>query len=188
VIARSLELEEYQPDGSFPWLRQLGGSVAIARSPQDPTWLASVHAHASRVPKEILDLHPWDDVPLCAPDGSVWEMDLIPFELHRLFQGQTYIWGGDLNSAEVMDDRGFVGGNRRLREIWREAGSRDLRPRFFADEQRTFFAPKRREYQLDHVFGDAATEARVVDWSVDLEPVIADPPSSDHAPIRVELD
>ena len=78
-------------------------------------------------------------------------MDLIPFELHRLFAGQTFLWGGDMNSAESMDDvPGFSGGNRRLREIWAEAGSQDLRLRFFADEQQTFFAPKRGAYQLDH--------------------------------------
>ena len=82
-------------------------------------------------------------------------MDLIPFELHRLFAGQTFLWGGDLNSAESMDDvPGFSGGNRRLREIWADAGSRDLRLRFFAEEQQTFFAPNRRAYQLDHAFGD----------------------------------
>ena len=116
-------------------------------------------------------------------------MDLIPFELHRLFADQTFVWGGDLNSAVSMDDvPGFSGGNRRLREIWAEAGSCDLRMRFFSEEQQTFFAPKSGAYQLDHVFADAATEARVVDWRVDTEPVLSDPSLSDHAPIWVELD
>jgi endonuclease/exonuclease/phosphatase family metal-dependent hydrolase len=115
-------------------------------------------------------------------------MDLIPFELHRLFAGQTFIWGGDLNSAERMDDvPGFSGGNRRLRGIWAKAGSRDLRTRFFAEEQRTFFAPNRAAYQLDHVFEDTATEGRVVDWRVDTQPVLSQPGLSDHAPIWVEL-
>jgi hypothetical protein len=112
VIARSLQLEEYEPDDRFPWLKQLRGSVAIARTSGDPVWLASVHAHASRVPTE---LHPWGDVPISTPDGSIWETDLIPYEL-RLFGDQTFLWGGDLNSAMSMDDvPRFVGGNRQLR-------------------------------------------------------------------------
>jgi hypothetical protein len=91
-------------------------------------------------------------------------------------------------SAERMDDLpGFSGGNRRLREIWAEAGSRDLRTRFYTEEQQTFYAPKRGAYQLDHVFGDAATESRVVDWRVDTQPVLRHPTLSDHAPIWVEL-
>jgi endonuclease/exonuclease/phosphatase family metal-dependent hydrolase len=86
-----------------------------------------------------------------------------------------------------MDDvPGFAGGNRRLREIWAKAGSCDLRTRFSSQEQQTFFAPKRSAYQLDHVFGDAATEARVVDWRVDTGPVTSQPSLSDHAPIWVE--
>jgi endonuclease/exonuclease/phosphatase family metal-dependent hydrolase len=116
-------------------------------------------------------------------------MDLIPSELHRLFAGRTFLWGGDLNSAESMDGvPGFSGGNRRLREIWRQAGSHDLRARFFTDERRTFFAPKRGPYQLDHVFADAVTEARVLDWRVDTGPVTSTPTLSDHAPIWVELE
>jgi hypothetical protein len=188
VIARTLELEPYEPDERFPWLRELGGAVTVARCAGSPTWLASIHAYASRIDSELLDLHPWGDVPLCTPNGSLWEIDVIPFELHRLFAGETFLWGGDLNSAEVMDDRsGFLGGNRKLRGTWREAGSHDLRLRFFANEQQTFFAPRRLPYQLDHVFADAATEPRVVDWRVDTEPINANPRFSDHAPVVIEL-
>jgi hypothetical protein len=52
VIARSLDLQPYDPDSRFPWLRKLAGSTAIARSQTEPTWFASVHLHASAVPKE----------------------------------------------------------------------------------------------------------------------------------------
>jgi endonuclease/exonuclease/phosphatase family metal-dependent hydrolase len=166
----------------------MDGCVAVARWALDPTWFASVHAQASPVRPEILDLHSWEEVPLCNPGRNVWQMDLIPFELHRLFASQTFVWGGDLNSAMSMDEvPGFSGGNRRLREIWTEAGSHDLRMRFFTEEQQTFFAPNRGAYQLDHVFADAATQARVVDWRVDAEPVLSHPSLSDHAPIWVEL-
>jgi len=188
VIAPSLELEGYEPNEAFPWLGELAGSVAVARSSGSPTWFASLHTHASPVPQAVLDLHSWADAPLCAPNGTVWEQDLIPFELHRLFAGETFLWGGDLNSAEAMDDLGFVGGNRRLREIWREAGSRDLRGRFCTEEQQTFFRPNRRPYQLDHVFADPLTESRVLDWRVDTPAIAATPAFSDHAPIVVELE
>ena len=189
VIAPVLELEPYEPGEDLPWLKELDGCVAVARSEQEPTWLASVHTQASPVRQDILDRHSWHDVPLCNPGRHVWQMDLIPFELHRLFAGQTFLWGGDVNSAESMDAvRGFSGGNRRLREIWSEAGSRDLRLRFFAEEQQTFYAPGRGSYQLDHVFGDPRIEARVVDWRVDTGPVTSTPTLSDHAPIWVELE
>lgn len=188
VIAPAVELEPYEPGADFPWLRELDGCVAVARSAREPSWFASVHAQARPVPREILDLHPWHDIPLCNPGRYVWQMDLIPFELHRLFAGRTFLWGGDLNSAESMDDvRGFSGGNRRLREIWSDAGSSDLRVRLVAEERQTFFARGRRAYQLDHVFGDPQTEARVLDWRVDTGPVTSSPTLSDHAPVWVEL-
>lgn len=183
VIAPGLELEQYEPSEAFPWLRELDGNVALARSTQEPTWFASVHTQAGSVKPKILDRHPWDHVPLSTPGRKVWQMDLIPFELHRLFADQTFVWGGDLNSAVRMDHPK----ENRLREIWSQAGSCDLRLRFFADEQQTFFAKNSQPYQLDHVFGDAATEARVVDWRVDTEPALSDPALSDHAPIWVEL-
>jgi hypothetical protein len=116
VIARSLELKEAVPSDAFPWLGRLGGSVAVARSTSNPTWFASVHTYASPVPQEVLKLHPHGQGPLCAPNGSVWEQDLIPFELHSLFADESFLWGGDLNSAESMDDLGFVGGNRKAPE------------------------------------------------------------------------
>jgi hypothetical protein len=38
VIGRSRELEEYEPDEAFPWLEELKGSTAIARSPANRRW------------------------------------------------------------------------------------------------------------------------------------------------------
>jgi len=67
VIAPVLELEQYEPGADFPWLRELDGCVALARQAEAPTWFASVHAQASPVTRQILDLHPWDNVPLCTP-------------------------------------------------------------------------------------------------------------------------
>ena len=163
IIARSLQLEEYKPDDRFPWLNELRGSVAIARTSTDPMWLASIHAHDKPLPEVKLQRHPWEDVPTSTPDGSLWETDVIPHELRRLFGDETFLWGGDLNSAVSMDGKPrFAGGNRQLRKNWKEAGSHDLRLRFHDEEQRTFFQPGKGPYQLDHVFADAATERRVV--------------------------
>jgi len=187
IVAPALELEPHEPDAAFPWLAELGGACVIARQLDEPRWLASVHFGSSQLPDEVLSRHPWDHIPISTPNGSVWETDVIPFELHGLFSGDTFLWGGDLNSAEVMDDLGFVGGNRELRRRWRDAGSHDLRLRFHAEEQQTFFRPKRRPYQLDHVFADAATERRVASWEVDRSPISTAPPRSDHAPIVVTL-
>jgi len=183
-----LELVPVEAGDDFPWLKELDGYAAVAQSAEQPTWFASVHAHSRPVPRLILERHPWDHIPLCNPGKNVWQMDLIPHELHRLFAGRTFLWGGDLNSAVSMDDvSGFAGGNRRLREIWHDAGARDLRSRFFTDEQQTFFAPNRRPFQLDHVFGDPVTESRVVSWHVDIGPATVEPTLSDHAPIWIEL-
>jgi exonuclease III len=189
VISRSVELQEPELDETFPWLRGREGSTAIARTDGSPTWLVSVHAHSSAIPKHTLDTVGDTGVPRSTPNGSVWETDVIPHELHRLFGEESFIWGGDLNSAATMDDvSGFAGGNRRLREIWSEAGFYDLRLGIYHQEQQTFFAPRRRAYQLDHVFADEETSRRVKDWRVDRTPVELDPPLSDHAPIVVDLD
>jgi endonuclease/exonuclease/phosphatase family metal-dependent hydrolase len=129
------------------------------------------------------------DIPISPPYRMIWEHDLIPFELRRLFGNKTFLWGGDLNSAVAFDDQPWsAGGNRQLRTTWEEAGSLDLRLRFYPEEQRTFFGKGKGPYQMDHVFADAATERRVVDWYVDSGPATCDSPCSDHAPIMVVLE
>jgi len=188
VVSRSVELIEPELDDSLPWLRELQGSTAIASVDGDPTWFASVHAHTAPINSRKIEELGSDQIPVSTPDGSIWETDVIPFELHRLFGDQSFVWGGDLNSAVVMDESPrFTGGNGRLRKTWREAGSHDLRLDFFKDEQQTFFAPRRGAYQLDHLFADEATSRRVTAWRVDRTPVELDPPLSDHAPIIAEI-
>lgn len=188
VISRSTELIEPKLDDRFPWLRELQGSTAIARIDDDPAWFASVHAHTAPVASTRLEEVGSNQVPVSTTDSSIWETDLIPFELRRLFGDETFIWGGDLNSAVVMDENPrFTGGNGKLRQTWKEAGSFDLRLGFHEDEQQTFFAPNRKPYQLDHVFADEATSRRVTSWRVDRTPVELDPSLSDHAPIVIDI-
>jgi hypothetical protein len=66
---------------------------------------------------------------------------------------------------------GFVGGNGKVRAVWREVGFHDLRVGFFEEEQPTFFPPGRNRYQLDHVFADAETRKRVSDRHADRTPI-----------------
>jgi endonuclease/exonuclease/phosphatase family metal-dependent hydrolase len=189
VISRDLELEPYAPDDRFPWMAALPGSTAIARIAREPKWLVSVHLTARRVSSDLLARHPIEGIEVPTRDGSVWETNVIPHELHRLFGSETFLWGGDLNCDPKMDDRPtFAGGNRRVFEIYREAGSVDTRTRFHRAHQQTFFREGTDCYQLDHVFADEATERRLTDWAVDVEPVSGPEPLSDHAPILLTVD
>lgn len=189
VVGRSTGLATHQPSEAFPWLRQLEGSTAIARSVTDPRWLVSVHLRAARIPDDVLAAQSIEGVELTTRDRSVWETNVIPHELHRLFGDETFIWAGDLNTDPRMDDkRWFVGGNRRMFEIYAESGSCDTRARFFDDYQQTYVKPRMGQYQLDHVFADARTEGRVTGWEVDLTAVTQELSYSDHAPILVTLD
>lgn len=188
VVSASLELFAYEPDDRFPWLAELAGSTAIAKSPSDPRWLASVHLRAAAIPPAVVDRHSIEGIEITTPDQSVWETHVIPHELHRLFRRDTFVWGGDFNADPRMDcRRGFVGGNRRMFETYAAAGSCDTRERFHADYVQTYFKRRTGAYQLDHVFADAMTEAHVRSWQVDERVAISDEPRSDHAPIIVEL-
>lgn len=149
----------------------------------------SVHLRASKIPDEVLASHSIEGVELTTPDKSVWEMNLIPLELKRLFAEKTFVWGGDLNTDPRMDDKsGFLGGNRRLFQIYAESGFYDTRMRFHNSYQQTYFTARTGEYQLDHVFADARTERRAIGWQVDRQPAMQQPQYSDHAPIFIALD
>lgn len=52
----------------------------------------------------------------------------------------------------------------------------------------SYFHPKSRPFQLDHVFADPATTKKVTSWRVDTDPVARAEPCSDHAMIRVDID
>ena len=195
VLARSLKLEPCEPDERHPWLAELAGSTAIARTAGEPTWLVSVHLRDRQISEGALERIPIDDIELTAPNKkspggySVWEPNVIPHELHRLFADETFVWGGDFNTDPRMDDlKGFAGGNRRMFDIFREAGSHDMRNRFHSDYQQSFFRESNRlPWQLDHVFADAATEARTSTRNIDPTPAVGEDRCSDHAPIIVDI-
>jgi hypothetical protein len=131
VLSRAEELTPFEPDERFPWLHELAGSTAVARTSTSLTWLASVHLHSRRIPADVLERLPMEGIEVTTRDGSAWETNVIPHELHRLFEGETFLWGGDLNCDPRMDGFGgdYAGGNRRVFEIWRgPAQSTHARP------------------------------------------------------------
>jgi hypothetical protein len=183
VVSTSLELLDFEPPAEYPWLLERAGSVAIARTTCDPRWFVSVHFHASQIPADQVGRHTVDGIQISTPNGTVWETDVLPHELHRLFGHDTFVWGGDFNADPRMDDvPGFVGGNRRCFAAYETAGSGDTRARFHPSFVQTFFKAGRRAYQLDHVFADAGTEARVTGWLVDERPATSGRPSSTVLP------
>ena len=103
--------------------------------------------------------------------------------MQPVLAGTPFVFGGDLNSSLLFGDPT----EPRLFANLAVQGFTDLRNRHSADEQQTFFKAGKRPFQLDHVYSDAATEARCVSWQV-LTDVAADLGLSDHAPILVELD
>lgn len=187
VVSREIELVPHAPNTSTPYLAQLAGSVAVAQAPEWGMWFAAMHSHDKPVPNETLEGLDTDQVPRCQP-GRTWEIDLIGYELPGVFDTGRFVAGGDLNSSLAMDDvGGAFGGNRELFDNLAGQGFVDCRPRFSPEEQQTWFRKGDRPYQLDHVFADAETEARVIRWDVIREPAET-LRLSDHAPIVVEFD
>lgn len=187
VLSKRLELEPYEPDETFPGLRASAGATAIARVATDPTWLASVHfSHQALRPEALAEVGS-RGTEVTTRNGKSWEIDVLPDELHRVFEDESFVWGGDLNSDERMDDvSGFFGGHRRMRDTWRASGAVSLRARFHDESQQTYFKQGSIRNELDHVFADESTAERAAGWWVDPEPATV-LGLSDHAPILVYL-
>ncbi|MFN8151448.1 MAG: hypothetical protein U0R24_10045 [Solirubrobacterales bacterium] len=186
ILSRTAALEAYQPDESTPWLKMLWGGTAVARLTDPPVWLASLYSDASPVGSERLAGRSIDGLRRCDPQ-RVSEIELAVADLERLFAGSRFIAGGDLNSSLAFDTNYHPRNpsNARLFANLAEAGFVDLRPRFFEEEQQTWFKAGNYPYQLDHVFADVDTEKRVLSWRVIREAVECQPQLSDHAPIEV---
>lgn len=104
-----------------------------------------------------------------------------------MLAGRRFIAGGDLNSSLLFDSTYRRQTNARLFANIAGAGLHDLRPRFYRDEQQTYFKRGRRPYQLDHAFADRETVARAMSWRV-LREAASELALSDHAPIEVVID
>jgi endonuclease/exonuclease/phosphatase family metal-dependent hydrolase len=111
IISTSLDLRAYDRPAEFRWLRERSGSVAIAQTTGDPRWFASVHFYAGEIPDEQVQRHSVEGIPISTPNGTVWETDVLPHELDRVFGRDTFLWGGDFNADPRMDDvRGLSAG------------------------------------------------------------------------------
>jgi exonuclease III len=191
VLSRSTPIVDRRESARGPWLTEpQGGAAAIARTEgPDRLWLASLYSDASPLEPDRRERHKdtIGSLKLCEPP-KVWTIELIAPELARLFGDSAFVCGGDLNSALLFDKNYRKTSNRALFDNLAALGFVDLRPRHFAEEQRTFFAKGTGHYQLDHVFSDAGTEARTRSWRVLTEAVVRDLPLSDHAPIEVVID
>jgi endonuclease/exonuclease/phosphatase family metal-dependent hydrolase len=162
-------------------------SVPVARLSDPPIWLASVHSDAHPVRAERLGGRSIEGIRRC-DRRKIWEVELVVADLERLFAGSRFIAGGDLNSSLLFDaSRPGKTANADLFANLAEAGFVDLRTPFFEEEQRTWFRPGDRHFQLDHVYADAETATAISSWRVVLEAVEREPPLSDHAPIEVIL-
>jgi hypothetical protein len=169
------------------WLEALWGPVVVARCEPLGMWLASIHSNAYPLSPERLTTLPLSSVRRCHED-KVWEVEVIAHELERLFSGDAFIAGGDLNSGLLFDTTYRYDHNARLFDNLAVYGLVDLRVASgIVEEQQTYFKESMGPYQLDHVFADASTSRRVRSWSVLADQVVSQG-LSDHAPIEVIFD
>ena len=193
VLAKQPVLKQWTPSEDHPWLRRVGGAVAVARPvTSDGRWFVSVHSDSSsfehthkRYPGTYGDLPSRDGVMRCS-EKEMWEIEPIAHELAPVLEGGQFVLGGDLNSS-LLFDNGRIGENARLFENLRSHGFLDLGVRHGVSEQQTFFKAKTRPFQLDYLYGDERTEAAVTSWRV-LTEVSAELGLSDHAPIEIVIE
>lgn len=184
VLSGGPSIQTFEPSsGRHPWLTELQGASLIAHTSEEKIWLVSLHSNAQPVPSELLLRHQHDHVLRCRHDG-VWEIELIAGELQEILAGKSFFAGGDLNQSLLFDK---VYG--RSRNNWKAfanlAAQGFVDTRQTPDEQQTFFRPRSRGYQLDHVFADSEAAATVRSWSV-MSTAATDLDLSDHAPIVID--
>lgn len=187
VLTREGPLERFVTSSETPCLDFVWGGTVVARSPWlDGRWLISIHSKAESKHPSQYPPHMMAAVRLCHPE-KVWEVELAAADLESLLVGQQFIAGGDLNSSLGFDANYGRRTNVTQFANLRAAGFNDLRLPFEAEEQQTYFKRGRRPYQLDHVYGDAATLDAARSWRVIPEPA-AELRLSDHAPIELTID
>lgn len=192
VLAKTPGYVQWTPSDAQPWLRRMGGAVAVAQpADEDGLWFVSVHSDASsfehthkRYPGTYGDLPSRDGILRCS-EREMWEVEPMVRELRPVLNQQQFVFGGDLNSS-LLFDNGRDDANARLFENIKTQGYLDLGSRQGASEDQTYFKPRTRPFQLDYLFGDERTEARVASWRV-LTEVAEELGLSDHAPIEIVL-
>lgn len=187
VLTRAPGYRRYAPTSGQPWLTRFSGSACVAEPPATGNlpWLISLHSNSEPIALDHRAGLNLGAVPRCSPRG-VWEIDVLTHELGAVLADRRFLAGGDLNGSLLFDADDRWRENEAMFDSLRAAGLIDLRPRLVPEEQQTFFRAGSRPYQLDHVFADEQTEAKVTGWRV-LTSIAALHNLSDHAPILVEL-
>lgn len=193
VLTKANQHVKWSPTDAHPWLRRIGGAVAIAQPVEpDGLWFVSVHSDASsfenthkRHPNTYAHLPSRDGIARCSTT-EMWEIEPLAHELRPTLRGQQFVMGGDLNSSRLFDTTS-EGENWRLFENLKSQGYQDLGTRQGVSERQTYFKQNARPFQLDYVFGDGLTESRVRSWKVHTQ-AARELNLSDHAPIEIEID
>jgi exonuclease III len=152
-----------------------------------PLRVVSVHAPPTRAATELAA---GADMATPTRGCGVWHSDVILSALADDLRqrGGAFIVGGDWNESPYLWDEVYgvrdgaeffaavaaAGWTDCVRQIHREQ-----------DDLRTYFSPRSRHYQIDHVFTDESTAALVEDAWVDSRP--AADGLSDHAPLIISL-
>lgn len=153
--------------------------------------VGSVHASAWKLTTEQLLALENQGVNLaalrCGGVKDVWPLYIIFDDLCRLLPGKTFLVGGDLNAARLMDQSpSMAGGNCEFFDKIEASGFHSALAKFHDGEVQTYFKKNSRPYQLDHLYCDEESLKRLSRCRVLDHPVTA-LNLSDHAPIVAEF-
>jgi endonuclease/exonuclease/phosphatase family metal-dependent hydrolase len=157
--------------------------------------VSSVHAPASKLPKylEIMgkqgSLTKTQMHAMAQPGDDPWALDLLFHAIVPLVRRKRFIVGGDWNNSRLFDmnsslrKRGQLPFGSMFFTRARDEGWHDCHGH--KNEERSFLREGTLPHQLDHVFCDKKTRARLVDSSVSSGWLAYE--LSDHAPVIVDF-
>jgi len=185
ILSRSQSFEHFVPSIEAPWASSVTGPALVAKPVDSDLWLVNIHSNAN--PITAFDHTNFESVGgLRCHSQKLWEVEVIAHHLRPLLSDKRFVFGGDLNSALLLDDVYRYSNNKILWDNLRQQGYHDLRHAHSPTEQQTFFRKNTREYQLDHLFSDLDTQLTSTSWRV-LTEVASELQLSDHAPVIVEI-
>ena len=185
ILSREIAYQEFTPTVDPRWEYAVNGPSLIAEPIGDGPWLINIHSNANHIPDFKIDEFKVEGGLTCH-SRKTWEIEVISHELKTLLSNKSFVLGGDLNSALLLDKIYRRNTNKRLWENLESQGYLDLRHPHSEDEQQTFFRKNTQPYQLDHLFSDAGTRAQSTSWKV-LSHVVEELQLSDHAPVLVQI-
>jgi endonuclease/exonuclease/phosphatase family metal-dependent hydrolase len=185
ILSREIAYQEFTPTVDPRWESAVKGPSLIAEPIGDEPWIINIHSNANHIPEFSISEFT-EAGGLSCHSKKLWEIEVISHELKTLLSDKSFVLGGDLNSARLLDKIYKRSTNTRLWANLETQGYFDLRHPHSEDEQQTFFRQNTQPYQLDHLFSDAETRAQSTSWKV-LPYVVEELQLSDHAPIIVEI-